>query len=51
MRCIARADKIVVMDRGRIVQEGAHGDLLQTADGRYARLYRESGLLDAGPWG
>jgi ABC-type transport system involved in Fe-S cluster assembly fused permease/ATPase subunit len=38
MRCIVRADKIVVMDRGRIVQEGAHGDLLQIADALYARL-------------
>jgi ABC-type transport system involved in Fe-S cluster assembly fused permease/ATPase subunit len=35
---IVRAEKIVVMDRDRIVQEGAHEDRLQTADALYARL-------------
>ena len=32
-------DRIVVLDRGRIVEEGTHGELL-TRGGRYTRLYR-----------
>ena len=32
------ADRIVVLDRGRIVQTGSHAELLQDRDGLYARL-------------
>jgi ATP-binding cassette subfamily B protein len=44
---ILAADQILVMDRGRIVQRGAHRELLTRA-GLYAQLYetqfhRESG--------
>ncbi|MEZ5667222.1 MAG: ABC transporter ATP-binding protein [Alphaproteobacteria bacterium] len=35
---IARMDRIVVMDRGRIVAEGSHADLL-AAGGIYARMW------------
>ena len=35
---IERADRILVLDRGRIVESGRHGDLL-AAGGTYARLY------------
>jgi ATP-binding cassette subfamily B protein len=33
------ADQILVMDGGRIVERGAHGELLD-ADGRYAQMWR-----------
>ena len=35
---IRRADLIVVMEKGRIIQTGKHYDLLNQ-DGRYKRLY------------
>jgi len=38
---IARLDRIVVMDGGRIVEEGTHGDLLTGSDdGLYRRLWQ-----------
>ncbi len=36
---VRRADRIVVLDAGRIVEEGAHGDLLARG-GLYARLHQ-----------
>ncbi|ANL37441.1 MULTISPECIES: peptidase domain-containing ABC transporter [Rhizobium] len=33
------ADNIVVLDRGRVIEEGKHADLVRT-DGPYARLWR-----------
>ena len=44
---VRRADRLVVMDRGRIVEEGTHAELLELR-GVYARLYqrqfREEGI-------
>src|SRR6185437_5896432 len=35
---VRRADRVLVMEHGRIVEEGTHSDLL-TREGTYARLY------------
>ncbi|WP_223033069.1 ABC transporter ATP-binding protein [Hanstruepera marina] len=36
---VKKADKIVVMDAGQIVEEGTHNELLQKTDGYYKNLY------------
>ena len=42
----ARADRIVVLDGGRIVEQGTHADLL-VADGPYSRLWKAGELEPA----
>ena len=36
---VQRADRVVVLERGRVEQEGTHAELL-VRGGRYAELYR-----------
>jgi len=36
---VRRADRIVVIERGRVIEDGNHTELL-AAGGRYARMYR-----------
>ena len=44
---IARMDRLIIMDRGRIVEEGSHEALLER-NGVYARLWRrQSGAFIA----
>jgi ATP-binding cassette subfamily B multidrug efflux pump len=46
---ISRMDRLIVLDHGRIVEEGSHADLL-AAGGAYARLWRRQsgGFAEAG---
>jgi ATP-binding cassette, subfamily B, multidrug efflux pump len=44
MSAAAMADRIFVMDEGRIVQAGSHGDLLQDVGGLYDRLWNQQKL-------
>jgi len=45
---IRRADRIVTIERGRLVEDGSHDDLIR-AGGRYAALHRlQAGFHDAG---
>ncbi|TYC66098.1 ABC transporter ATP-binding protein [Stappia sp. BW2] len=46
---IAAMDRLIVMDRGRIVQQGTHETLLEDADGLYAQLWhrQSGGFLEA----
>ena len=37
---IMKADNIIVMDRGKIVETGTHEDLLKNINGRYQKLYK-----------
>jgi ATP-binding cassette subfamily B multidrug efflux pump len=47
---IARMDRLVVLDRGRIVEQGSHAELLRSG-GHYAELWRRQsgGFIDSAP--
>ena len=36
---VQKADQIIVMDEGRIVEKGTHDELLKKVDGYYRNLY------------
>lgn len=46
LRSVAAADLILVVDRGRIVESGRHGELLNR-NGRYAALWREQERIES----
>jgi len=39
LSAVRNADRIVVMERGRVVEQGRHGELLARQDGLYRRLW------------
>jgi ABC-type multidrug transport system fused ATPase/permease subunit len=39
LETIRKADRIIVMDRGRIIEEGSHEDLMNIKSGKYSQLY------------
>jgi ABC-type multidrug transport system fused ATPase/permease subunit len=42
------ADRVVVLDRGAVVETGTHADLV-AAGGLYARIYRAQGIAESAP--
>ncbi|MBV8966655.1 MAG: hypothetical protein JO191_10815, partial [Mycobacteriaceae bacterium] len=37
---VQTADRVLVLEHGRIVEDGPPGDLITRSDGRYAALHR-----------
>jgi subfamily B ATP-binding cassette protein HlyB/CyaB len=40
LSAVRNADRIIVLDRGQIVESGSHAELLQHEAGHYSRLHR-----------
>lgn len=49
LRLASVADRVVVLDAGRIVESGAPAELMARDDGAFTRLV-ERAAVDAGPW-
>lgn len=48
LSAVRRTDRIITIDRGRLVEQGSHEELLSTG-GRYASLYRlQAGIHEVG---
>jgi ATP-binding cassette subfamily B protein len=45
---LRKADRLIVIEDGKIVEEGSHSELLERPDGRYARLSRMQQELAVG---
>ena len=41
---VSRADRVIVLDQGRLVESGPPGELLNKPDGHFARLYKLQSL-------
>jgi subfamily B ATP-binding cassette protein HlyB/CyaB len=49
LSALRRADRIITIERGRLIEDGTHNELMVKAGGRYATLYRlQAGLPEAG---
>lgn len=46
LAAFGQADQVVVLDSGRIVEQGTHDDLIRN-DGLYARIYRAQRVVEA----
>jgi subfamily B ATP-binding cassette protein HlyB/CyaB len=40
LSAVRDSDRILVLEHGRLVEQGAHNELLTNDDGIYTRLYR-----------
>jgi ABC-type multidrug transport system ATPase subunit len=36
---VTDCDKIIILDQGRVIEEGTHDELLAKTDGHYARIW------------
>ena len=44
---ITKADRILVLDKGRLVEQGAHGELMTNSEGLYRRLHQMQFSFDS----
>jgi ATP-binding cassette subfamily B protein len=51
LNTVRTADEIIVMEDGRLAQQGRHEDLIKDDEGAYARLWRAEESKHSGPAG